>query len=54
MQALAAELLEVFEFGLAEEGYEILRAPAGLMGPLVGGRMDLGSVMPLRVSLVQS
>ena len=52
MQALAAELLEKFEFGLPEEGYDIIRAPAGLMVPLVRGKMELGSVMPLRVSML--
>ncbi|TBU46080.1 cytochrome P450 [Dichomitus squalens] len=52
MQALAAELLERFEFGLPEEHYEIMRVPAGLMIPLVKDKLELGAVMPLRVSLV--
>ena len=53
MQALAAELLDRFEFGLPKEHYEIVRVPAGLMIPLVKGKPELGSVMPLRVSLAQ-
>nr|VWO94353.1 Cytochrome P450 monooxygenase CYP52X1 [Ganoderma boninense] len=53
MQALAAELLERFEFGLPKEHYEIVRAPAGLMIPLVKDRLELGSVMPLQVSVSQ-
>ena len=53
MQALATELLERFEFGLPEEGYDIIRATAGLMIPLVRGKMELGSVLPLRVSLAE-
>ena len=53
MQALTVELLERFELGLPKEEYEILRVPAGLMIPLVRGKMELGSVMPLHVSLAQ-
>ncbi|KAM5530700.1 hypothetical protein V8D89_015624 [Ganoderma adspersum] len=53
MQALAAELLERFEFGLPKEHYEIVRVPAGLMIPLVKDKLEMGSVMPLSVSLAQ-
>lgn len=53
MQALAAELLERFEFGLPKENYEIMRVPAGLMIPLVKDKLDMGSVMPLCVSVAQ-
>ena len=53
MQALAAELLERFEFNLTKEEYDIMRIPAGLMIPLVRDKLELGSVMPLRVSLAQ-
>ena len=53
MQALAVELLERFEFGLPEEKYDIIRLPAGLMVPLVRDKMELGTVMPLKVSLAQ-
>ncbi|KAI0800950.1 cytochrome P450 [Fomes fomentarius] len=53
MQALAAELLERFEFGLPEEKYDIMRVPAGIMIPLVRDKMNLGIAMPLRVSVAQ-
>ncbi|KAI0712960.1 cytochrome P450 [Cerioporus squamosus] len=54
MQAILAETLENFEFALPGERQHIKRAPAGpLMVPIVEGKEELGSVMPLRVSLVQ-
>ncbi|KAI0721329.1 cytochrome P450 [Cerioporus squamosus] len=54
MQALTAELLENFEFAPPKEDYDIVRLPAGLMVPVVRGKLyELGSVMPLRVSVVQ-
>lgn len=53
MQALSAELLERFEFGLPEEKYDIMRVPAGIMIPLVRDKMNLGIAMPLRVSVAQ-
>ncbi len=54
MQALTAELLENFEFARPKEDYDIVRLPAGLMIPVVRGKLyELGSVMPLRVSVVQ-
>ena len=54
LQALVAEVLEHFEFGVPEENYEIIRAPAGVMVPLVRGKYELGAVMPLSVSMVQA
>ncbi|RDX48041.1 cytochrome P450 [Lentinus brumalis] len=54
MQAILAETLENFEFALPKEKLEIIRAPAGpLMVPIIRGKEDLGTVMPLRVFLVQ-
>ncbi|KAI0721412.1 PAH-inducible cytochrome P450 monooxygenase PC-PAH 1 [Cerioporus squamosus] len=53
MQALLVELIEKFEFNVAEGNPEIIRFAAGLMTPLVANEMHLGSQMPLRVSLVQ-
>ena len=53
MQALAAELLERFEFNLPKEEYDIMRVPAGVMIPLIRDKPELGSVLPLRVSLAQ-
>ena len=54
MQALTVELLENFEFARPKEDYDIMRLPAGLMIPVVRGKLyELGSVMPLRVSPVQ-
>ena len=40
--------------GVPEENYEIIRAPAGVMVPLVRGKYELGAVMPLSVSMVQA
>lgn len=53
MQALASEILENFEFSLPkDEVYDIQRVPAGLMIPLVRGKWNLGSVVPLCVAAV--
>ncbi|RDX57275.1 cytochrome P450 [Lentinus brumalis] len=54
MQALTVELLENFEFAPPKEDYDIVRLPAGVMVPIVRDKLyELGSVMPLRVSVVQ-
>ncbi len=55
MQALLAEILENFELSPSSEKHAIRRAPAGFGGmvPMVEGREDLGTAMPLQVSLVQ-
>jgi hypothetical protein len=49
MQALLTELIENFEF--VSPGLEIQRLPAGLMVPMVRGKMSEGTQMPLQVSL---
>ncbi|KAI0712968.1 cytochrome P450 [Cerioporus squamosus] len=54
MQALLAEILENFEFSIPQEKSTIIRAPVGIgMVPMVGGKEELGTAMPLQVSLVQ-
>lgn len=50
MQAILTELIENFEF-ISPSGVEIQRLPAGLMVPMVKGKMSEGTQMPLRVSL---
>ncbi|KAI0755289.1 cytochrome P450 [Daedaleopsis nitida] len=50
MQAVAAELLEKFEFALPEDKPHMVRAPGGpTMLPMVKGKEEMGSVLPLRV-----
>ncbi len=52
MQAVSAELIEKFEFALPVDKPHIRRVPAGVtMQPLIEGKEDLGSAMPLRVSI---
>ena len=51
LQAVAAELLETFEFSLPKDQPHIKRAPAAVMVPIVEGKEELGTAMPLRVSL---
>ncbi len=54
MQALLAELVENFEYALPKNEFTIARTAAGtMMVPMIRGKEELGSVMPLRVSLVQ-
>ncbi|TFK81533.1 cytochrome P450 [Polyporus arcularius HHB13444] len=53
LQAVAAEILETFEFALPEPKPRIRRTPAVLMVPVVEGQEDLGFAMPLRVSLAK-
>ncbi len=55
MQALLTEILENFELSLPAEKLTIKRVPAAGFGmiPMVEGREDLGTAMPLQVSLVQ-
>ncbi|TFK80428.1 cytochrome P450 [Polyporus arcularius HHB13444] len=54
MQALLAEIIENFELSLSSEKHTIRRAPAGFgMVPMIEGREDLGTALPLQVSLVQ-
>lgn len=49
MQAILVELIEKFEFQPVE-GVDIMRVPAGAMIPMVRGKMQEGSQMPLYIS----
>ncbi|KAF7791574.1 hypothetical protein EIP86_002590 [Pleurotus ostreatoroseus] len=49
MQAIMFDLVENFKFTLPEEKLEILRLPAGLMGPLIKEKPQEGLAMPLRI-----
>nr|VWO99059.1 Cytochrome P450 monooxygenase AKT7 (EC (AK-toxin biosynthesis protein 7) [Ganoderma boninense] len=54
MQAFLGDLVETFQFHLPTEKVEIQCAPAGIeMVPIVRGKPELGSALPLRISLVQ-
>ena len=53
LQAVAAELLETFEFALPDDQPQIKRAPAMLMVPVVEGKEELGTAMPLRVAVAK-
>ena len=56
MQAFIAELVENFQFDPPAEKAEIQRALAGViftMFPVVKGKADKGSAMPLKISLAQ-
>ena len=54
MQAVAAELLERFEFALPQDKPHMVRAPGGpTMLPMVKGKEELGSVLPLRVLIAE-
>lgn len=53
MQAILVELIETFEFSLPGDDIEIQRVSAGIMVPMVRGRMHEGTQMPLRVSLIR-
>ncbi|KAI0701147.1 cytochrome P450 [Cerioporus squamosus] len=52
LQAVAAELLETFQFSQPDGQPHIKRAPAAVMLPIIEGKEELGPAMPLRVSLV--
>ena len=52
MQAFLAELLENFRFDPPKEKVDIQKAVVGFgTFPAIRGKADLGSAMPLRVSL---
>lgn len=51
MQAVLVELVENFEYRFPE-GVEIIRLNAGLMAPMVEGKMHEGVQMPLEVSVI--
>ncbi|KAH7920396.1 cytochrome P450 [Leucogyrophana mollusca] len=52
MQAVLVELIERFDFQFPE-GVEIIRLNAGIMIPMVKGKMQEGAQVPLRVSLLR-
>lgn len=52
LQALTVEAIEHFKFALPK-GVEIMRLPAGIMVPMVKGKMHEGTQMPLHVSLAE-
>ncbi|KAF7436931.1 hypothetical protein PC9H_003765 [Pleurotus ostreatus] len=52
LQALLVEAVENFKFVLPK-GVEIMRLPAGIMVPMVRGKMSEGTQMPLQVSLME-
>lgn len=49
MQAIMFDLVENFKFTLPAEKMEILRLPAGLMGPLIKEKPHEGLAMPLTI-----
>jgi hypothetical protein len=51
LQAVLVELIENFEYRFPE-GVEIIRLSAGMMIPMVAGKMHEGSQMPLQVFVV--
>ncbi|KAG0695495.1 cytochrome P450 [Suillus ampliporus] len=51
MQAVLVELIENFEYRFPE-GVEVIRLNAGLMAPMVEGKMDEGLQMPLEVTVI--
>jgi cytochrome P450 len=54
LQVLVFELISRFEFSPSPEGYEVMRAPAGLMLPMIRDKMEMGLQMPLKVTPVKS
>ncbi|KAG2147652.1 cytochrome P450 [Suillus clintonianus] len=51
MQAVLVELVENFEYQFPE-GVEVIRLNAGLMAPMIEGKMHEGIQMPLEVTLI--
>lgn len=51
MQAVLVELVENFEYRFPE-GVEVIRLNAGIMSPMVEGKMHKGFQMPLEVSVI--
>ncbi|KAH7925485.1 cytochrome P450 [Leucogyrophana mollusca] len=52
MQAVLTELIETFDFRFPE-GVEIVRLNAGLMIPMVRGKMEEGAQVPLHISVLR-
>ena len=47
------ELLENFAFAIPEDKPDIQRVAGGLMIPMIRGRPELGSQMPLKVTPIK-
>ncbi|TFY57341.1 hypothetical protein EVJ58_g7079 [Rhodofomes roseus] len=52
LQAIIVELLENFEVAIPDDKPDIQRVPGGLMIPMIRGKPELGSQMPLKVTAV--
>ena len=52
MQAIVTDLVENFKFALPEDKPEILRAPLGIMGPMIKGKLNEGMRLPLHVTVL--
>ncbi|KZT63987.1 cytochrome P450 [Daedalea quercina L-15889] len=53
LQAICVELLENFEFAIPDDKPDIQRVPGGLMIPMIRGKPQLGSQMPLKVTPIE-
>ncbi|KAL0951045.1 hypothetical protein HGRIS_007785 [Hohenbuehelia grisea] len=53
MQAVLVELMDNFELRIPEGGLDIQRLPAGMMIPMIRGKMHEGVQMPLQISIVE-
>ncbi|PCH35719.1 cytochrome P450 [Wolfiporia cocos MD-104 SS10] len=49
-QAFLVELIENFEFAIPADKPEIQRVPAGIMIPMIRGKLDHGTQMPLHIT----
>lgn len=47
------ELLENFEVAIPDDKPDIQRVPGGLMIPMIRGKPELGSQMPLKVTVIE-
>ena len=52
MQAIVTDLIENFKFRLPKDMPEIVRAPVGVMAPMIKGKAYEGIKMPLDVTAV--
>lgn len=52
MQSIVVQLVGSFYLALPPGDIEVERKPAGFMVPMLKGRMEEGTQMPLRVSVV--
>ncbi|TFK96159.1 cytochrome P450 [Pterulicium gracile] len=50
LQVLMFQLISRFEFAPPPEKYDVMRAAAGLMVPIIRGKMEMGVNMPLSVT----